>query len=59
MSQLDRQRMRTQAMRKLHELEDAIVTSAATAEQKAFMQQHLAHLWSAADKAMGGEETRP
>lgn len=52
MNQPDRQRLRTQAMRKLHELEDAIVACSATAEQKAFMQQHLAHLWSSADKAM-------
>jgi hypothetical protein len=58
-SQLERQHARTEALRKLHELEDAILLSAATAKQKAFMRQHLAHLWQHADKAMGGEETRP
>jgi hypothetical protein len=58
-SQLERQHARVEALRKLHELEDAILLSAATAKQKAFMRQYLAHLWSFADKAMGGEETRP
>lgn len=59
MSQLERQRARRDALVKREMLQREIEQSSATPDQKAFMAQHLAHLWRHADLAMGGEETRP
>jgi hypothetical protein len=59
MSQIDRQRARAEALNKRRVLAEDIDRCGATAEQKAFLHQHLEHLWRYADQAMGGVECRP
>jgi hypothetical protein len=57
-NQPDRQQARAAASKKREMLQQEIERSSATTEQKAFMAQHLAHLWTYAGRAMDDEEAR-